>query len=54
MKIQADIQAKVVKDFLNGIPIPRKSIEIIPENSYYDLPTIIDYYKYRKIQSKIR
>ena len=52
MKIQADIQAKVVKDFLNGIPIPRKSIEIIPENSYYDLPTIIDYYKYRKISQK--
>jgi folate-dependent phosphoribosylglycinamide formyltransferase PurN len=54
MKKQAILQAKVISDFDNGIEIPRTKINIIPSNSYYDLPRLKEYLYYQQIQSTIR
>jgi folate-dependent phosphoribosylglycinamide formyltransferase PurN len=51
---EAEMQAKVILDYDNGIEIPRSKHKNIPENSDYSNPTILDYLHYRKRQSIVR
>lgn len=50
MKNIAELQARLLLDFDRGIPIPRKPHKEIPEGSEYQVPTLLDYLKYRRKQ----
>lgn len=50
----AEMQSKVILDYENGIDIPRQKFILIPANSYFDVPTFLDYIKYRFKQNKVR
>jgi len=54
MKMGAEMQADTILRFDSGVAIPRLKHKSIPENSYYDLPTLKEYLKYTKIQNKVR
>jgi folate-dependent phosphoribosylglycinamide formyltransferase PurN len=54
MKMESEMQANAILQFDLGTAIPRLRHKSIPENSYYDLPTLKEYLKYTKIQNKVR
>lgn len=54
MKRQAEMLAKVILDYDAGVPIPRCPHDSIPEGSYYDIPTLGDYLRYRRRQQLLR
>ena len=47
---EAEMQSKVILEYEDGIDIPRRKHDSIPESSYYDEPTLCEYLKYRKKQ----
>ena len=51
---EAEMQAETILNFEQGTAIPRIEHKSIPENSYYDIPTLFDYLKYRKKQKHVR
>jgi folate-dependent phosphoribosylglycinamide formyltransferase PurN len=51
---EADMQAKVIREYQDGIAIPRIKYDSIPEDSYYDVPTLFEYLRYRKTQKGTR
>ena len=51
---QAYMQAKAILNYDNGISIPRKPHDKIPENSEFSVPTIFEYINYRLKQNIIR
>lgn len=51
---EADMQAKVICEYEDGIDIPKLRHDAIPEDSYYDVPTLFEYLKYRKKQKVAR
>lgn len=51
---EAEMQAEVLSEFELGIEIPRLKHNSIPENSYYDVPTLSEYLSYRKKQNLTR
>lgn len=51
---EAEMQAKGILDYEKGIEIPRCRHDSIPDDSYYDVPTLNEYLKYRKKQKIVR
>jgi len=51
---QVEMMVQVINNYSQGIPIPRRKKLIIPDNSYYDFPTIQQYIKYRHKQNICR
>ncbi|MEZ4388694.1 MAG: formyltransferase family protein [Candidatus Krumholzibacteriia bacterium] len=51
---QAEMQADVILANDDGVPIPRRSHPSIPADSYYDIPTLGDYLRYRRRQRRLR
>jgi len=50
----AEIQAQVACELDNGTPIPRTPHKEIPPDSEFDVPTLMEYIRYRLRQKQVR